>query len=135
MAADPTPPRFRTRIMARATWTIAATVSSPSDRPATPGGERDPLGIPIEWNATDAEFACDRTVDELVAEQALRAPEGLAVAGGGRTLRYAELNSRANQLARHLCELGVGPEVLVGVCMERSPEMVVGLLGILKAGG
>ena len=121
--------------MARATWTIAATASSPSDRAATPGGERDPLGIPIEWNATDAEFACDRTVDELVAEQALRAPEGLAVAGGGRTLRYAELNSRANQLARHLCELGVGPEVLVGVCMERSPEMVVGLLGILRAGG
>ena len=62
-------------------------------------------------------------------------PTALAVVCEGQQLTYRELNRRANQLAHYLRSLGVGPEVLVGLCVERSVEMVVGLLGILKAGG
>src|SRR5262249_49880978 len=67
--------------------------------------------------------------------QVARTPEAVAVVFEDRRLTYAQLNARANQLAHHLRRLGVGPEVLVGICVERSLEMVVGLLGILKAGG
>src|SRR5262249_56403374 len=67
--------------------------------------------------------------------QVARTPEAVAVVFEDRRLTYAQLNARANQLAHHLRRLGVGPEVLVGICAERSLEMVVGLLGILKAGG
>jgi len=64
-----------------------------------------------------------------------RTPEAVALIFDEQELTYRELNERANQLAHHLCRLGVGPEVHVGLCVERSPDMVVGLLGILKAGG
>ena len=59
----------------------------------------------------------------------------MAVVSGTQRLTYRELNARANQLARHLQRLGVGPEVPVGVCLERSIELIVALLGVLKAGG
>ncbi|NJN82947.1 MAG: amino acid adenylation domain-containing protein [Caldilineaceae bacterium] len=62
-------------------------------------------------------------------------PDAVAVHFGAASLSYRELNHRANQLARYLRGLGVGPDVMVGICIERSLEMVVGLLGILKAGG
>ncbi|TMD02125.1 MAG: non-ribosomal peptide synthetase, partial [Chloroflexi bacterium] len=87
----------------------------------------------VEWNATDAEVPADRTIHELVEEWAARTPEATAVVCGEDSLTYAELNRRANRLAHHLRRLGVGPEVLVGICAERSPELVVGLLAILKA--
>jgi len=74
-------------------------------------------------------------VHELVEQQAAQAPDATAVRFGPQRLTYRELNGHANQLARHLRSLGVGPEVLVGVCMERSPEMVVALIAVLKAGG
>src|SRR5207244_5904052 len=74
-------------------------------------------------------------VHELVREQASIAPEAIAVQFGEQRLTYAQLEARANQLAHYLRGLGVGPEVLVGICVERSLEMVIGLLGILKAGG
>src|SRR5262249_24519170 len=64
-----------------------------------------------------------------------RAPESVALVYEDRRLTYAELNARANRLANYLKRLGVGPDTLVGVCVDRNPEMVVGLLGILKAGG
>src|ERR1700680_760873 len=64
-----------------------------------------------------------------------RAPAALAVVCEEQQLTYRDLNARANQLAHHLRKLGVGPDVIVGLCVERSLEMVVGLLGILKAGG
>ena len=67
--------------------------------------------------------------------RSVRTPEAVAVVFGEQQLTYRELNAKANQLAHHLRDLGVGPEVLVGVCVERSLEMVIGLLGILKAGG
>ena len=72
---------------------------------------------------------------ELFAAQALRTPDAVAVIFEDRTLTYAALDAHANRLAHHLQSLGVGPETVVGLLVERSPEMVVGLLGILKAGG
>jgi amino acid adenylation domain-containing protein len=76
-----------------------------------------------------------RPVHELVAEQAQRTPEALAVLSAGNELSYAELDSRSNRLARHLRGLGVGPEVVVAICAERSVEMVVAVLAVLKTGG
>ena len=72
---------------------------------------------------------------ELFAAQAARTPDATAVIFEGRTLTYAALDAHANRLAHHLQILGVGPETVVGLCVERSPEMLIGLLGILKAGG
>jgi natural product biosynthesis luciferase-like monooxygenase protein/non-ribosomal peptide synthase protein (TIGR01720 family) len=97
--------------------------------------EEERQRVLVEWNATASEFPRDRTVHELVEEQVERTPEATAVVFGGRSLTYAELNAQANRLAHHLRGLGVGPEVLVGVCLERGLEMVVGLLAVLKAGG
>src|SRR5205807_10582749 len=72
---------------------------------------------------------------QLFEEQVERAPGAVALSMGGEQLSYAELDARANRLAHHLRAQDVGPEVRVGICLERSPELVVGLLGILKAGG
>lgn len=88
----------------------------------------------VEWNGVHKEYRRDRCVHQLVEEQAGRVPDAMAVLFEGQQLTYRELNRRANQLAHHLRKLGVGPNVLVGLCLERSLEMVVGLLGILKAG-
>jgi amino acid adenylation domain-containing protein len=74
-------------------------------------------------------------VPQLVAKQAAVTPDAVVLFAGGQMLSYRELNQRANQLAHYLQALGVGPNVLVGLCVERSLDMVVGLLGILKAGG
>ena len=75
------------------------------------------------------------TLPELFAAQAARTPDAVAVIFEDRSLSYAALDAHANRLAHHLQGLGVGPETMVGLCVERSPEMVIGLLGILKAGG
>lgn len=89
----------------------------------------------MKWNATQTSFPIEKCIHQLFEEQVERTPEAVAVLFGDERLTYRELNQRANQLARYLQRGGVGPEVLVGLCMERSLEMVVGLLGILKAGG
>jgi len=77
----------------------------------------------------------EKLLIELFESRVAKSPESVAVVLGERQLTYQELNQRANQLAHFLRKSGVGPEVLVGLCVERSPEMIVGLLGILKAGG
>src|SRR5256885_7161372 len=87
------------------------------------------------WNATGRTYPQERCVHELFEQQAQRQPDAIALVQGEASLSYGELDRRANQVAHSLRQLGVGPEVLVGLCMERSLEMVVGLLGILKAGG
>ncbi|MFL5540477.1 MAG: amino acid adenylation domain-containing protein, partial [Longimicrobiaceae bacterium] len=87
------------------------------------------------WNATEAEIPREACVHELFEAQVGRTPGAAAVVFEGETLSYAELNARANRLAHHLRALGVGPDARVGICVERSVEMVVGLLAILKAGG
>jgi non-ribosomal peptide synthetase component F len=74
-------------------------------------------------------------IHQIFERQVEKTPDAVAVVFEERRFTYQELNCHANQLAHHLRTLGVGPEVLVGICMERSLEMVVGLLGILKAGG
>ncbi|MES1244774.1 MAG: non-ribosomal peptide synthase/polyketide synthase [Acidobacteriota bacterium] len=90
----------------------------------------------VEWNATAVVYPpADRALHELVEEQARRTPDAVAVLCEERSLTYWELSRRSGLLARFLRKLGVGPEVQVGICVERSPELVVGLLGILKAGG
>ena len=122
-----------------------------------PDAERQQLLI--EWNTTEAVYPQDLCVHELFEAQVERTPEAEAVifndvvgakhsiesvsdpkaslsnASPLRRMTYRELNQRANQLAQHLQTLGVGPEVRVAICVERSPELVIGLLGILKAGG
>src|SRR5262249_44004244 len=89
----------------------------------------------VEWNQTQTDYPKDRCIHELFEEQVVRTPHAVAVVDGDRQLTYSELNTRASQLAHYLRANGVGPEVLVGLCMERGPELMVGLLGILKAGG
>ncbi|BCL84580.1 non-ribosomal peptide synthetase [Ktedonobacteria bacterium brp13] len=88
-----------------------------------------------EWNATQAHYEGSRQLPQLVEAQVERTPEAPAVVFEEVSLSYRELNARANRLAHWLQQQGVGPETMVGICMERSLEMVVGLLGILKAGG
>jgi amino acid adenylation domain-containing protein len=88
-----------------------------------------------EWGRTRAEFESLDCIHTLFEAQAARTPDSVAVVYEGRELSYRELNGRANQLARHLRAQGVGPDVLVGVYIERSVEMVVGVLAVLKAGG
>jgi amino acid adenylation domain-containing protein len=88
-----------------------------------------------EWNATDAAYASGACIHELFEAQVERTPEAVAVVFEDESLSYAELNARANRLAHHLRALGVGPDTRVAVGVERSPEMVVGLLAVLKAGG
>ncbi|AGP35405.1 hypothetical protein SCE1572_13250 [Sorangium cellulosum So0157-2] len=89
----------------------------------------------VAWNDTSTAYPRGLAVHEVFEAQAERTPDAIAAEHGEQQLSYRELNRRANQLARHLRTLGVGPEVMVGLCVERSVEMLVGLLGILKAGG
>ncbi|MEQ8997813.1 MAG: amino acid adenylation domain-containing protein [Coleofasciculus sp. B1-GNL1-01] len=89
----------------------------------------------VKWNETESEYPLEKCIHQLFEKQVERTPDAVAVVFEEQQLTYRELNVRANQLAHHLQKLGVKPEVLVGICVERSLEMVVGLLGILKAGG
>jgi len=89
----------------------------------------------VEWNDTRAEYPRDKCLHELFEEQAEQTPNAAAVVFEDEQLSYRELNVRANQLAHRLLALKIRPDMLVGVCMDRSLEMVVGLMGILKAGG
>jgi amino acid adenylation domain-containing protein len=91
--------------------------------------------ILVDWNDTHADYPKDKCIHQLFETQVEQTPDAVAVIFEDKQLTYKELNQRANQLAHHLGNLGVGPEVLVGICVERSLEMIVGLLGILKAGG
>ena len=91
--------------------------------------------ILVEWNATEREYPLDKCVHELFEEQVERTPEAMAVECNDKRLTYRSLNERANQLAHLLKSLGVGPETIVGICVDRSLDMVVALLGVLKAGG
>ena len=93
------------------------------------------VGRVWEWNQTEAAYPRHLCVHQLLEEQVRRSPKSIAIEFQGRTLDYAELDSRSNQLAHFLRKRGVRTESLVGVCMERSLEMVPALMGILKAGG
>ncbi len=123
-------------IAARLVRLLAAAV----DTPDLPIGSLDILSpderdtILRGWNDT-AHALAPASLPELFAAQVARTPEAVALVFAEQSLTYAQLDARANRLAHHLRGLGVGPEVVVGLCVERSLQMVVGLLGILKAGG
>jgi amino acid adenylation domain-containing protein len=116
---------------------LEAIVNNPQQRvsqlPLLTESERQQLLV--EWNDTDREYSQDKCIHQLFEEQVEKTPDAIAVVFEEQQLTYRELNTRANQLAHYLCSLGVKPEVLVGICVERSVEMLIGLLGILKAGG
>ncbi len=115
---------------------LEAAVESPEvpirDLPLVGADERK--RVLFEWNSTGREYP-EVCVPALFAEQVRRTPHAVAVEQGGEQLDYQELDRQSNQLARHLVGLGVGPEVVVGLCVRRSVEMVTAVLGILKAGG
>ncbi|HET8841063.1 MAG TPA: amino acid adenylation domain-containing protein [Ktedonobacteraceae bacterium] len=89
----------------------------------------------VDWNATTTSYPRDLSYAQLFEEQVEKTPDAVALVFRYEHLTYRDLNGRANQLARYLCKQGIGPEVLVGVYMERSPEMIVALLAVLKTGG
>ena len=91
--------------------------------------------ILVDWNDTQTDEPTDRCLPQLFEEQVARTPEAIAAESQGAVLTYAELNRRANQIAHHLRGLGVGPDVVVAILMERSLDLLACLLGIMKAGG
>ncbi|HEB87640.1 MAG TPA: amino acid adenylation domain-containing protein, partial [Gammaproteobacteria bacterium] len=112
-------------------------VSSPDQRISTlallTGAERRQLLA--DWNSTATDYPQDQCIHQLFEMQVARTPAAVAVVYEDQRLSYAELNAKANQLAHYLRIQGVGPDVLVTICVERSLELVIGVLGILKAGG
>lgn len=126
------------RQMARHLTSILEAVAADPHRliceiPVLSPNEREQLQN--ERNDTARDFRADLCIHELIEEQAARTPDAVAVECEGAQICYGELNGRANQLGHYLRGLGVGPEVLVGLCVERSIEMVVGVLAVIKAGG
>jgi len=103
-----------------------------ADVPLLTDAERERLLV--AWNATHKACPDDATVHGLFERQVKRTPDAVAVVGGDQHRSYDELNRAANQLARHLRSLGAGPDVLVGICLERSIDLLTGVYGILKAG-
>ncbi|ERI05708.1 AMP-binding enzyme [Aneurinibacillus aneurinilyticus ATCC 12856] len=97
--------------------------------------EKEKEKILVTFNETNVDFSLNKTIHQLFEEQVIRHPEEIAVVYEEQRLTYRELHERSNQLAHYLQQQGVGPESLVGLCVERSLEMMVGILGILKAGG
>jgi amino acid adenylation domain-containing protein len=91
--------------------------------------------VVVEWNDTAKPFPASSCVHQLIEAQAERTPDAVAVIYEQDRITYRELDSRANQLANYLRTMGVGPDMPVGICLERSTQMMVGLLGIMKAGG
>lgn len=103
-----------------------------SDIPQLNAIERQQLA---KWNATQQDYPRDACIHQIVSKCASTTPDAVALVASDQLLSYRKLNQRANQLAHYLQALGVRPNILVGICVERSLDLVVGLLGILKAGG
>jgi amino acid adenylation domain-containing protein len=125
------------RMMGHFEMLLDAVVNTPdsyiAELPLLTAPEREQLLV--EWNQTETAYPHGQCIQELFETQAARTPEAVAVVDEQQRLTYAELDQRANQLARRLRREGVGCESLVAVCLERSVELVVALLGILKVGG
>lgn len=100
---------------------------------ALPAEER--RKVVVDWNRTSHPYPDDKCIHELFEDQVERTPDAVAIVHSTQCLSYGELNARANRLARRLRALGVGPEVCVALCADQTPETVVTILGILKAGG
>ena len=115
---------------------LAAVLAEPTRRlsevPLLTAGEEVQIAT---WNATAAPYPREAGLLGLLAAQVARSPEAMAVRQGNRSLTYAALDTAATRLTDFLMGLGVGPGALVGVCLDRTPDMLVALLGVLKAGG
>ncbi|MBW4454436.1 MAG: amino acid adenylation domain-containing protein [Nostoc indistinguendum CM1-VF10] len=126
-----------TRIMGHFQVLLEGIVANPqqhlSELPLLTANEQHQLLI--EWNNTETDYPHDQCIHQLFEAQVEKTPDAVAVVFENQQLTYRELNQKANQIAHYLQKLGVKPEVLVGICVERSLEMVIGILGILKAGG
>jgi len=118
-----------------------ALVQSVASNPQTAIGKLEMLSdrarnqLLVEFNSTKADYQLDKCVHQLFEEQAERSPNRIAAVCENQQITYSELNARANQIAHYLQQLGVKPEVIVGLCVDRSLEAIAGILGILKAGG
>jgi surfactin family lipopeptide synthetase A len=130
------PPTIR-RMIGHFQTLLAGIVANPDERlshlPLLTPQERQQ--ILVDWNDTDTDAPLDRLIHQLFEERVAQMPDAVAVVFEDKHLTYHSLNQRANHLAHHLLRLGIGPEVLVALCLERSLEMVVAVLGVLKAGG
>ena len=126
-----------TRMLGHFQTLLASIVSDPDQhlRDLKLLDEAEQEQILFKWNETQREFSQSGCLHTLFEEQAARTPEAVAVVFGSESLSYRELNQRANRLAHHLRALGVGPESVVALLLERSFEMVISLLAVLKAGG
>ena len=135
--ADLFDPRVAERMLGHLETLLTAAVAEP-ERPLGKLPlltEAESRTVLHEWNDTEVEFPREACLHELFDERVRRCPDAPAVIHDGRHMTYAALEARANSLARHLRGLGVGPNVVVAICVERSFELVVGLLAIAKAGG
>jgi amino acid adenylation domain-containing protein len=125
------------RMLAQFELLLGSIVATPNESisrlPLLPEVEKNQLLD--SWNRTEVYYDNQATVHQLVSEQAKRIPAAVAVQFRNECCSYAELEARSNQLARHLESLGVNKQCAVGICLERSINMIVGLLGVLKAGG
>jgi amino acid adenylation domain-containing protein len=125
-----------TRMMSHFQTLLEGIVANPTEKifelPLV--GEAERHKLLIDWNQTAREFPANQCAHQLFEQQAARTPNAAAVIFADQQLTYAELNARANRLAHYLRGLGVGPDTLVGISVERSLELAIGLLGILKAG-
>jgi len=104
--------------------------------------ESDYNKVVYDWNATDKEYSSDKTIHVLFEEQVDRTPDAIALVYDGEELSYSDLNKRSNQLARHIrkeyksrTKKELEADTLIALCLDRSLEMVIGILGVLKAGG
>jgi amino acid adenylation domain-containing protein len=97
--------------------------------------DRERYQLILEWNSSKVDYNANKCIHELFEEQVRKTPEATALVFENKKLTYKELNEHANQLARYLCSKGIKQETLVPICMSRSLEMAIGILGILKAGG
>src|SRR5581483_2972294 len=95
----------------------------------------EPQKILVEWNSTRMDFPREKCIHQLFEEQVARTPNATAIFFGNDEMTYRDLNLRAEEIGMQLRATGVGPDVPVGICMERSPDMVAAMLGVLKAGG
>ena len=118
-----------------------ALVQSVATNPQTAIGKLEMLSdrarnqLLVEFNSTKADYQLDKCVHQLFEEQAERSPNRIAAVCENQQITYSELNARANKIAHYLQQLGIKPEVIVGLCVDRSLEAIAGILGILKAGG
>ncbi|HEY9741969.1 MAG TPA: amino acid adenylation domain-containing protein [Coleofasciculaceae cyanobacterium] len=126
-----------TRMLGHFQTLLEGIVANPEQRIADLAllSEAESHQLTVEWNNTQADYPKDQCIHQLFEAQVEKVPDAIAVVFEDKQLTYRELNSRSNKLAHYLQKQGVGSEVLVGLCVERSLDMIVGMLAILKAGG